>query len=167
MKTINIKGREYITVNERLKYFRSEPTFDGWQIKESLVHIDDKEGVFKVTICDDKGVEIASAHSQEYRDSSYINKTSFVENGFTSALGRALGYLGVGIDTSIASANEVQNAVKNQSAEKPKIKDAKKWLTDAQFNATMKATKEQAEKVLAGFLIKKQYREQIKQKFNI
>ena len=159
MKTINIKGREYITVNERLKYFRSEPTFDGWQIKESLVHIDEKEGVFKVIICDDKGVEIASAHSQEYRDSSYINKTSFVENGFTSALGRALGYLGIGIDTSIASANEVQNAVKNQSAEKPKIKDAKKWLTDAQFNATMKATKEQAEKVLAGFLIKKQYRE--------
>ncbi|MAB38976.1 MAG: hypothetical protein CL525_07790 [Aequorivita sp.] len=167
MKTINIKGREYITVNERLKYFRSEPTFNGWQIKESLVHIDDKEGVFKVTISDDKGVEIASAHSQEYRDSSYINKTSFVENGFTSALGRALGYLGIGIDTSIASANEVQNAVKNQGAEKPKIKDAKKWLTDAQFNATMKATKEQAEKVLAGFLIKKQYREQIKQKFNI
>ena len=167
MKTINIKGREYITVNERLKYFRSEPTFDGWQIKESLVHIDEKEGVFKVIICDDKGVEIASAHSQEYRDSSYINKTSFVENGFTSALGRALGYLGIGIDTSIASANEVQNAVKNQSTEKPKIKDAKKWLTDAQFNATMKATKEQAEKVLAGFLIKKQYREQIKQKFNI
>ena len=167
MKTINIKGREYITVNERLKYFRSEPTFDGWQIKESLVHIDAKEGVFKVIICDDKGVEIASAHSQEYRDSSYINKTSFVENGFTSALGRALGYLGIGIDTSIASANEVQNAVKNQSVEKPKIKDGKKWLTDAQFNATMKATKEQAEKVLAGFLIKKQYREQIKQKFNI
>lgn len=167
MKTINIKGREYITVNERLKYFRSEPTFDGWQIKESLVHIDDKEGVFKVAICDDKGVEIASAHSQEYRDSSYINKTSFVENGFTSALGRALGYLGIGIDTSIASANEVQNAVKNQGAEKPKIKDAKKWLTDAQFNATMKATKEQAEKVLAGFKMKKEYREQIKQKFNI
>ena len=161
MKTINIKGREYITVNERLKYFRSEPKFDGWQIKESLVHIDDKEGVFKVSICDDKGVEIASAHSQEYRDSSYINKTSFVENGFTSALGRSLGYLGIGIDTSIASANEVQSAVKNET------KDVKKWLTDAQFNATMKATKEQAEKVLAGFKMKKEYREQIKQKFNI
>ena len=42
---------------------------------------------------------MAVAHSQEYRDSSYINKTSFVENGFTSALGRALGYLGIGIDT--------------------------------------------------------------------
>jgi len=161
MKTINIKGKEYITVNERLKHFRTEATFKGWQICEQLVHIDEKEGIFKVTICDTKGVEMASAHSQEYRDSSYINKTSFVENGFTSALGRALGYLGIGIDTSIASANEVQNAVKNQN------NDNKKWLTDAQFNATLKATKEQAEKVLAGFKIKKEYREQIIKKFNL
>ena len=161
MKTINIKGKEYITVNERLKHFRTEPTFKGWQICEQLVHIDEKEGIFKVTICDTKGVEMASAHSQEYRDSSYINKTSFVENGFTSALGRALGYLGIGIDTSIASANEVQNAVKNQND------DNKKWLTDAQFNATLKATKEQAEKVLAGFKMKKEYREQLIKKFNL
>lgn len=161
MKTINIKGKEYITVNERLKHFRTEPTFKGWQISEQLVHIDEKEGIFKVTICDTKGVEMASAHSQEYRDSSYINKTSFVENGFTSALGRALGYLGIGIDTSIASANEVQNAVKNQN------NDDKKWLTDAQFNATLKATKEQAEKVLSGFKMKKEYREQLIKKFNL
>jgi hypothetical protein len=161
MKTINIKGKEYITVNERLKHFRTEPTFKGWQICEQLVHIDEKEGIFKVTICDTKGVEMASAHSQEYRDSSYINKTSFVENGFTSALGRALGYLGIGIDTSIASANEVQNAVKNQN------NDNKKWLTDAQFNATLKATKEQAEKVLSGFKMKKEYREQLIKKFNL
>lgn len=161
MKTINIKGKNYITVNERLKHFRTEPTFKGWQINEQLVHIDEKEGIFKVTICDTKGVEMASAHSQEYRDSSYINKTSFVENGFTSALGRALGYLGIGIDTSIASANEVQNAVKNQD------NDNKKWLTDAQFNATLKATKEQAEKVLSGFKMKKEYRQQIVNKFNI
>jgi len=161
MKTINIKGKNYITVNERLKHFRTEPTFKGWQINEQLVHIDEKEGIFKVTIFDTKGVEMASAHSQEYRDSSYINKTSFVENGFTSALGRALGYLGLGIDTSIASANEVQNAVKNQD------NDNKKWLTDAQLNATLKATKEQAEKVLSGFKMKKEYREQIINKFNI
>lgn len=161
MKTINIKGKNYITVNERLKHFRTEPIFDGWQINEQLVHIDEKEGIFKVTICDTKGVEMASAHSQEYRDSSYINKTSFVENGFTSALGRALGYLGIGIDTSIASANEVQNAVKNQD------NDNRKWLTEAQLNATLKATKEQAEKVLSGFKMKKEYREQIVNKFNI
>jgi len=75
-----------------------------------------------------------------------------------------LGYLGIGIDTSIASANEVQNAVKNQTTAPI---DNRKWLTDAQFNATLKATKEQAEKVLKGFKIKKEYREQIINKFNL
>lgn len=164
MKTINIKGKDYITVNERLIYFRSQPKFEGWQISETIVSIDDKEGIFKVTILNQKGFEIASSHAQEYRDSSYINKTSFVENGFTSALGRALGYLGIGIDTSIASANEVQNAVKNQTTAP---NDDKKWLTEAQLNATLKATKDQAEKVLNTFKMKKEYREKIGSKFNL
>ena len=153
MKTINIKGKEYITVNERLIYFRNTNEFKGFGIKEDIVSIDDTEGIFKVTIYDSNGEPIVSAHAQEYRDSSYINKTSFVENGFTSALGRALGYLGIGIDTSIASANEVQNAVTNQKS------DNKKWLTESQLNATLKATKDQAEKVLNTFKMKKDYRE--------
>ena len=161
MKTINIKGKEYITVNERLIYFRNTNEFEGFGIKEDIVSIDDTEGIFKVTIYDSNGEPIVSAHAQEYRDSSYINKTSFVENGFTSALGRALGYLGIGIDTSIASANEVQNAVANQKS------DNKKWLTESQLNATLKATKDQAEKVLNTFKMKKDYREQIVNKFNL
>ena len=161
MKTINIKGKEYITVNERLIYFRNTNEFEGFGIKEDIVSINDTEGIFKVTIYDSYGEPIVSAHAQEYRDSSYINKTSFVENGFTSALGRALGYLGIGIDTSIASANEVQNAVTNQKS------DNKKWLTESQLNATLKATKDQAEKVLNTFKMKKDYREQIVNKFNL
>ena len=161
MKTINIKGKEYITVNERLIYFRNRDEFKGFGIKEDIVSIDDAEGIFKVTIYDSNGEPIVSAHAQEYRDSSYINKTSFVENGFTSALGRALGYLGIGIDTSIASANEVQNAVTNQKS------DNKKWLTESQLNATLKATKDQAEKVLNTFKMKKDYRQQIINKFNL
>ena len=165
MKTINIKGKEYITVNERLIYFRSQANFKGWQIIETIVSIDDKEGIFKVSLFNDKGHEIASAHAQEYRDSSYINKTSFVENGFTSALGRALGYLGIGIDTSIASADEVKNAVSNQK--QVTAEDDRKWLTEAQLNATLKATEDQARKVMKAFKMKKEYREKIVNKFNL
>ena len=161
MKTINIKGKEYITVNERLIYFRNTNEFEGFGIKEDIVSINDTEGIFKVIIYDSNGEPIVSAHAQEYRDSSYINKTSFVENGFTSALGRALGYLGIGIDTSIASANEVQNAVKNQKS------DNREWLTDSQFKATLKGTKDQAEKVLISYKMKKDYREQIVNNFNL
>jgi len=161
MKSVNIKGKEYITVNERLIYFRSQPQYKGWRISEDVVSLDDKEGLFKVTIINPDGFEMAVAHAQEYRDSSYINKTSFVENGFTSALGRALGYLGIGIDTAIASADEVQTAVVNQ------VKDNRTWLNETQLNATLKGTKEQAEKVVANYKMKKEYREKINNKFNI
>ena len=157
MKTINIKGREYIPVNERLLHFRSSDEFKMWQIHEDVIEVNETEGIFKVTICDENGTIIASAHSQEYRDSSYINKTSFLENGFTSALGRALGYLGIGIDVSIASANEVGNAVSNQ--------DDKKWLTEAQLSATLKGTPEQAKKVLQTFKMKKEYKQKISNQF--
>ena len=161
MKTVNIKGSEYITVNERLKYFRANETFTNWAIEEQVVELNDKEGVFKVIIKDDAGNVMATAHAQEYRDSSYINKTSFLENGFTSALGRALGYLGIGIDISIASAQEVGNAVANQE------KDNKSWLTEEQLEATLKGTKEQAVKVLDKFKVRKTYRETITNHFNI
>lgn len=160
MKTINIKGKDYITVNERLKYFRSQDTFNGWRINEEVEILNEKEGVFKVTIYDSEGEPMASAHAQEYRDNTYINKTSFVENGFTSALGRALGYLGIGIDTSIASGEEMQNAVSNQE------NDNRQWLTEQQLQKTLSGTADQAKKVLNAFKMKKEYREQINTKFN-
>jgi len=161
MKSVNIKGKEYITVNERLIYFRTQPQYKGWRISEEVVSLDEKEGLFKVTIINPDGFEMAVAHAQEYRDSSYINKTSFVENGFTSALGRAVGYLGIGIDTAIASADEVQTAVKNQP------KDNKSWLNENQLIATLKGTKEQAEKVIGNYKMKKEYREKINNQFNL
>ena len=161
MKSVNIKGKEYITVNERLIFFTTQPQYKGWRISEEVVSLDDKEGLFKVTIINPDGFEMAVAHAQEYRDSSYINKTSFVENGFTSALGRALGYLGIGIDTAIASADEVQTAVNNQP------KDDKSWLNETQLIATLKGTKEQAEKVVANYKMKKEYRTKINNQFNL
>ena len=155
MKTINIKGNKYVTVNERLIYFRQQKQFKNWQIVESLVSIDTIEGIFKCTINDADGNIVAVAHTQEYRDSSYINKTSFVENGFTSALGRALGYLGIGIDTAIASNDEVTNAKNNQV-----------WLTASQFEATLKGSEKAALNVLKAFKMKDEYKEKINNQFN-
>ena len=57
---------------------------------------------------------MATGLAQEKENSSFINKTSFVENCETSAWGRALGNLGIGIDTAVASAEEVKNAILNQ-----------------------------------------------------
>jgi hypothetical protein len=164
MKSVNIKGKEYITVNERLIYFRSQPQFKGWRISEELVSLDEKEGLFKVTIINPDGFEMAVAHAQEYRDSSYINKTSFVENGFTSALGRALGYLGIGINTAIASADEVQTAVKNQPE---KQEDNRPWLNEDQKNAVLKSNKQEAQRIIKQYRMKNDYRTEINNKFKI
>jgi hypothetical protein len=133
MKSVKIKGKEYITVNERLIYFRKQAMFKGWRIVEDLIDLNEKEGVFKVSIVDANDNIIASAHAQEYRDSTFINKTSFLENGFTSALGRALGYLGIGIDTSIASAEELVNALNNQAPKKTNQYNNLKQLQNVKF----------------------------------
>jgi hypothetical protein len=72
----------------------------------------------KATVYDDEQKIIGTGIAQEKESSSYINKTSYIENCETSAVGRALGMCGFGIDTSIASYEEVTNAINNQE-EKP------------------------------------------------
>ena len=116
LKTVNIKGKEYVEVNERVKHFRED--YPGWSIETEMLSNDGGVCVFKATIKDENGAAKAVGHAYEKESSSFINKTSYIENCETSAVGRALGFLGIGIDVSIASSDEVANAVRNQSAPK-------------------------------------------------
>jgi len=111
-KTVLIKGKEYVTVNERIKYFRL--TFPTYSIRTDIIKFDEKICMVKATILDDTDRVLSTAHAYELANNSYINKTSYLENAETSAIGRALGFLGIGIDTSIASADEVENAINQQ-----------------------------------------------------
>ena len=115
-KTTNIRGKQYVEVNERIKFFRQEEQYKHWTIMSEFPVIDAENCVCKVTIADSSGRVIATGHAHEERAASSINKTSFVENCETSAVGRALAILGIGIDTSIASANEVSDAIAKQDA---------------------------------------------------
>lgn len=112
MKTVNIKGKEYVEVNERVKYFVKN--YSGWSIETELLSNIDGICTFKATIKDENGVIKATGHAYEKESSSFINKTSYIENCETSAVGRALRFLGIGIDVSIASSDEVENAINNQ-----------------------------------------------------
>lgn len=114
MKTTNIKGKPYVMVNERLKEFRSNPAFSNWSLESEVVKLDENGCVIKAIIKDDDGVIKATGLAQEDKASSMINKTSYVENCETSAWGRALGNLGIGIDESVASADEVTMAINKQ-----------------------------------------------------
>lgn len=120
MKTVNIKGKEYVEVNERVKYFRTSEDYKEWAIETELLSNENGVCVFKAIVKDENGTIKATGHAYEKEDSTFINKTSYIENCETSAVGRALGILGIGIDASIASSDEVENAINNQ--EKPENK---------------------------------------------
>lgn len=112
MKTVNIKGKDYVMVNERLKEFREN--YAGYSLLSEIINLTEDTCVMKATIVDADGKVVATGHAQEDRTSSMINKTSFVENCETSAWGRALANFGIGIDTSVASAEEVDMAIAKQ-----------------------------------------------------
>ena len=116
-KTTNIRGKQYVEVNERIKFFRQEKKYDGWGIRTEFPIIDDTQCLCLCTITTPDGNVVAQGHAHEEKGSSNINKTSYVENCETSAVGRALAILGIGIDTSIASANEVQDAIAKQGTD--------------------------------------------------
>ena len=114
--TIDIKGKEYAEVNQRIKAFRM--ICPNGSIETELLSNENGVCVFKATIKDEKGRILGTGTAYEKEDSSFINKTSYIENCETSAVGRALGMCGLGIDVSVASAEEVQNAINNQTITK-------------------------------------------------
>lgn len=117
LKTIDIKGKSYVEVNERIKYFRTAEEYKGWSLTSQIISIENGVCIIKAKITDDKQIVRATGYAYEKEDSTFINKTSYIENCETSAWGRALGNLGIGIDSSIASAEEVQNAQANQGGD--------------------------------------------------
>lgn len=128
MEKIKIKGKDYVMVNERLKHFRAN--YKGWSLTSEIISLDNDSCVIKALVCDENGVLKATGFAQEDRTSSMINKTSFVENCETSAWGRALGNLGIGIDESVASAEEVDMAIKKQEITQPKAELQNVYLCD-------------------------------------
>jgi len=112
LKTINIKGKDYVEVHERLKFFRAN--YPNFTLSSKVLEKTDTSILIKATIRNEEGRVIASGLAEESKGSTFINKTSYVENCETSAWGRALGNFGIGLDTSVASADEVSNAIAQQ-----------------------------------------------------
>lgn len=121
MSTMDIKGKDYVEVNQRIKAFRK--LYPEGTIETEILKLEGTMCVIKATI-KDKDLILGTGIAYENEGSTFINKTSYIENCETSAVGRALGMLGLGIDTSIASAEEVQNAISNQE---PTLEDAEKY----------------------------------------
>ena len=111
MNTTDIKGKDYVEVNQRIKAFRK--LYPEGTIETEILKLEGTICVIKATIKINDLI-LGTGIAYENEGSTFINKTSYIENCETSAVGRALGMCGLGIDTSVASAEEVQNAINNQ-----------------------------------------------------
>lgn len=135
--TTDIKGKEYAEVNQRIKAFRM--LYPKGTIKTDIESNENGVCVFRAGVYTDDGQLLSTGTAYEKEDSSFINKTSYIENCETSAVGRALGMAGFGIDTSIASAEEVANAIENQNKkiDETQIKTIKKLIPKEKFDAML------------------------------
>lgn len=108
LKTINIKGKEYVQVVDRIKVFRELDSFKDWSI-ETKVNTDAEfnNAIAYCVIKDPEGRIRSTGTAWENKANGHINKTSFVENAETSAVGRALGMLNVGLTEEICTADEI------------------------------------------------------------
>ena len=130
IRTTDVKGKDYAEVNQRIKAFRS--VCPGGAIITDMLSNENGVCVFKASIYDEEMRLIGTGTAYEKETSSFINKTSYIENCETSAVGRALGMCGFGIDVSVASAEEVKNAITNQEPPK-ETKEPPKGKTPRQM----------------------------------
>lgn len=131
IQTTDIKGKEYAEVNQRIKAFRM--CYPNGAIITEIISLENGIVTMKATVINEEGKIIGTGTAQEKEASSFINKTSYIENCETSAVGRALGMCGFGIDVSVASYEEVANAIENQNKEpkkEPTIKTSTKAITE-------------------------------------
>lgn len=121
LKTVNIKGNEYVEVAERVRYFNE--AYPKGVIKTEIISHESGVILMKATII--PNIENPSrgftGYAQEEKGKGLVNALSYIENCETSAVGRALGFLGIGVETSIRSADEMRNVALQNG--KTKIKE--------------------------------------------
>lgn len=117
IQKIDFKGKEYGEVSERVKAFRylhPEGTIDT-----EIIKLEDGICVIKAKVYNENGFLLGTGTAEEKEGSSYINKTSYIENCETSAVGRALSMAGFSIGTTIMSYQEIANATLQQELLEP------------------------------------------------
>lgn len=115
IKPTNIKGKDYAEVNQRITAFRKlYPEGFIWtemaEKHEDTVVFTAYAGYFKDTEDGMFPVVLGVGHAHERENANPINQTSHLEVAETSAVGRALGMMGLGVASALASVEEVVQA---------------------------------------------------------
>lgn len=114
-KAVKIQGKDYVLVSDRILYF-NENYENGSIHTELLTDPGNELIVIRATVFPDASNyhRKFTGYSQERVGEGFINKTSALENAETSAVGRALAMMGIGVIESIASADEINKAINHK-----------------------------------------------------
>ncbi len=106
----NFDLSKYIPVHARIASFYEK--YPDGRIVTDLVTLNEETGFvcIKASAYRNRGDAEPSStgHAFEIRGQGYVNNTSYIENGETSSIGRALANLGFAIENGIASREEMQ-----------------------------------------------------------
>ncbi len=111
-KAVKIQGKSYVLVSDRILYFNE--TYPNGCISTNLISEPDSQTVIvRAVVTPDAsgdGIRQFTGHSQAVIGQGVVNKTAALENAETSAVGRALAMMGIGVIESIASVDELAKA---------------------------------------------------------
>lgn len=149
-KAIDIQGKKYVLVSDRVNYFNN--TYPKGSIKTSLISKPESDVIVIKAIVTpdvDKPERVFTDYAQEVIGSSFINKTSAMENASTSAVGRALAYMGIGVLDSIASVDEINKANNRESNSSKTVTEKQlEWIMGVAEKRWSDKAYEMAEKIL-------------------
>lgn len=173
-KAISIKGKDYVMVKDRVLFF-NETYPEGSIVTELLSDWSSDKIVIKATIYPDIDKKrMFTGLSQAIVGDGNINKTAALENAETSAVGRALAMMGIGVLDSIASVDEINKATGSTGKEIPtkqpeKPKDARPFLTaklcDQACSRILQGEKDIYEKTIKTYQVTQSFKEQLDDAF--
>ena len=151
-RTGEVSSKDYAEVNQRIKAFRM--VYPDGSITTEMLSNEGGVCIFRAYVYgrgeDDQFHQflLGTGTAYEKEGSTFINQNSYIENCETSAVGRALGMAGFGIDTSVASYEEVKNAMANQGEEKKPTPAAEQKTTAPKVDPKEKKSQPEAAHVI-------------------
>lgn len=121
---------QYETVEERLAKFWD--TYPNGRVATEVVHYDEKRVLIKASLFKniDDAQPCSTGFAEEVFGSSPVNKTSFVENCETSAIGRACANMNLSAKGKRPSREEMSKA--NRRSNEAPARNAEQSTSDAQ-----------------------------------
>jgi predicted ATP-grasp superfamily ATP-dependent carboligase len=117
-KPMDIKGKKYVSVAERLRYLKE--VVKDYSLTSTWHNIPEKKlWIVQATLKIGNNIYTGLAQEIESDNFKDVNYSSFLENCESSAWGRACAAAGIGLTDSVASVDEMTKAANRQTGKNP------------------------------------------------